>query len=349
MNILELTEDAGLQPKRKASTNGGEYESPCPFCKEGKDRFLIWPNRHNKNGDYEGGRYSCRICGQYGNAITFLMKIHNLSYPEACARLKIEPKERQARAPRKQVFKPPIAEDPSTLWIEKATAFVEWCHEKLMNSPNALAQILERGFNLDTVKRFKIGFNPGDLRGRDFLRKREEWGLPEQLKDDGKPRKLWLPLGFTIPTFNSDGRVLKSKIRRTSWKEGDKLPKYVEVSGSRQCPSVFGDASLPVGIVLESELDGMLLQQEVGDLLYSVALGGSTKPIDADTYNSLKKTQNILFLPDYDLAGAAAWLKFNKIFPSAKQILTPDEKSAGDYFKSGESLRDWILHEIENI
>jgi hypothetical protein len=28
--------------KRMASTNGGEYAGPCPFC-GGTDRFHVWP------------------------------------------------------------------------------------------------------------------------------------------------------------------------------------------------------------------------------------------------------------------------------------------------------------------
>ena len=86
MDLIDLLEELQLHPKRKASTHGGEYCSPCPFCKEGDDRFLIWPQRHNKNGEYQGGRFSCRKCGKYGDAITFLMQLHDLSYREACER-----------------------------------------------------------------------------------------------------------------------------------------------------------------------------------------------------------------------------------------------------------------------
>jgi hypothetical protein len=62
MTILELVQDLGYEARRKAACHGGEYCSPCPFCKEGDDRFLIWPQRHNKNGEYQGGRFTCRVC-----------------------------------------------------------------------------------------------------------------------------------------------------------------------------------------------------------------------------------------------------------------------------------------------
>src|SRR5689334_12571395 len=93
MNLLDLVREVGLDPKHKATCHGGEFSSPCPFCKEGNDRFLTWPQRHNRNGDYKGGRFTCRVCGRYGDAITFLRQFYNLSYCEACARLQIEPRE----------------------------------------------------------------------------------------------------------------------------------------------------------------------------------------------------------------------------------------------------------------
>ena len=40
MEILKLAFQDGLNPKKVAATNGGEYHSPCPEC-GGKDRFII--------------------------------------------------------------------------------------------------------------------------------------------------------------------------------------------------------------------------------------------------------------------------------------------------------------------
>ena len=56
MDIKDLVEEAGYIPRRKAACHGGEYCSPCPFCKEGNDRFVIWPLRHNQNSAYRNGR-----------------------------------------------------------------------------------------------------------------------------------------------------------------------------------------------------------------------------------------------------------------------------------------------------
>lgn len=67
----------GITLKRVASTNGGEYVSPCPDC-GGDDRFHVWPNQ----GSY--GRFWCRQCGKSGDMIEFLRWQKGVSFKEAC-------------------------------------------------------------------------------------------------------------------------------------------------------------------------------------------------------------------------------------------------------------------------
>lgn len=343
MNILDLLQEAGNTPKKKASTHGGEYCSPCPFCGEGRDRFLTWPNRSNKNGEYQGGRFRCRVCGKYGDAISFLKELHGISYKEACERLKIEPKKRDVALAPKAEFRPPTAKEPSEFWKEKALAFIEWSHVQLLKNQKALALVMNRGFTLESIKRFKIGFNPKDL-----WRAREEWGIESQIKEDGSLKKLWLPAGVIIPTF-SDDQVIKIKVRRSNWKDGDELPKYVELSGSKQRLSVYGDQTLKTALVIESELDALLIQQFASDLIYCIALGGSTKTLDLETDQLLRRTPIFLFCPDFDKAGANAWLRWKKMFPAIQRILTPDGKSAGDAHLAGVNLREWIIDTLESV
>lgn len=335
MDIKDLIEEAGYTPKRKTAK---EFSSPCPFCKKGDDRFIIQPIRPG----WKGGKFSCRVCGKYGDAVKFLMELNNLSYLAACERLKIEPK-RLHKKSSKQENKLLIANNPSELWLSKGNAFVEWFHAQLLANQSALEVVKKRGFTLESIKRFKLGFNP-----KVVFRDREEWGLQRELKEDGQSKKLWLPEGIVIPTFASD-QVIKIKIRRSNYREGDKLPKYVEVSGSKHCPSIYGDCHFKVALILESELDALLIQQEVGDLVYCVALGGSTKPIDCQTDQLLRRTSLLLFCPDFDKAGAVAWDRWKKMFPAIQRILTPDGKAAGDAFLAGVNLREWIVASLESI
>lgn len=343
VNILDLVEEEGLTPKKKAACHGGEYCSPCPFCKEGKDRFLTWPYRNNQQNGYQGGRYSCRKCGNYGDAITFLRQLYGFGYLEACARLRIEPRQGSASSLPRLALKPKIVGEPPELWKEKAKSFSVWAYNQLQNNSKALKLLKERGFNDASITRFCFGFNPQTL-----FRKRQDWGLSSELRENGEFRELWLPAGIVIPTFSA-GQLIKVKVRRLDWREGDKFPKYVEISGSKQAPSIYGDTSLPCALVLESEIDALLIQQEAGDLVYCVALGGSTKLPNDQTEQLLRNTSMILFLPDFDQAGAIAWSKWKKLFANMQRILTPCEKSAGDYYQNGGDLRKWLEDCIKEI
>lgn len=343
MNIKDLIIEAGYQPQGKSGTHGTEFCSPCPFCKDGENRFLIWPNQQNRDGEYKGGRFWCRVCHISGDAIAFLRLLYGMSYRHACSQLQIEPKQKNTTSPHFTVSQPKIVSNPSEKWMTEAKEFVELVHQKLSDHPGGKNLILSRGFTENSISRFKLGYNPEIL-----LKERPTWGLPLEIKPNGTERRIWLPMGIVVPTY-FESQVIRIKIRRSDWKEGDKIGKYIEVPGSKQTPSIFGNSSLSCAIVLESEIDALLIQQEASDFTYCVALSGSTKPLDAETENILKRTTHILFVPDFDSAGANAWIKWKKKFCNIHCIVTPYGKSVGDYFQEGGDLRKWLQEAIQNL
>ncbi len=108
-------------------------------------------------------------------------------------------------------------------------------------------------------KPFILGWNVDTI-----FDNRSAWGLPAEVKENGKERTQWLPKGIVIPELDA-GAPVRIKIRRSEWVQGDKLPKYAEVSGGLQRPSIYGDPQKPV-VVMESELDAILTQQFAADL-----------------------------------------------------------------------------------
>lgn len=130
---------------------------------------------------------------------------------------------------------------------------------------------------------------------------RANWGLPLDYREDGKAKLHWLPKGIVIPTFEQKG-VIKLKVRRTDWHFADKLPKYVEISGGLQCPSIYGDITKPI-VIVEAEIDAILIQQFASDICCSLALGGVGKRPDKHTHEILKRAPLILLSLDYDEAG----------------------------------------------
>jgi len=61
-------------------------------------------------------------------------------------------------------------------------------------------------------------------------------------------------------------------------------------------------------VIVESELDGLLLNQEAGDLAGVVSMGSAQVKPDRITHEALKRTARVLVALDGDDAGArAAW------------------------------------------
>ena len=324
MGVLFIAKEDGLNPNRVASTKGGEYHSSCPGC-GGKDRFIIWDKLN---------RYFCRQCRKSGDEVQYNRDFHGLSYVEACQKSGIVPRERAVNRQEKTVFQfePRIAHEPPIEWRKQAGSFVLYCQEQLRKDRFASELLFKRGFSQESIEQFHLGWNPTSL----WL-KRSDWGLGSEEK------KLWIPKGLLIPTHDSfTGEPLKLKIRRSDWQEEDKLPKYVEISGSMQGPGVYGCQEGRPIVVVESELDAMLLQQCVGDMCCSIALGGASKRPDVESHKLLLKASMIFFSLDVDTAGALAYRWWSQTYPCLKLRPPPVGKSPGDAYLAGIDLRKWI-------
>jgi DNA primase len=323
MGILFLAKEDGLNPKKVASTNGGEYHSPCPAC-GGKDRFIIW-DRFN--------RYFCRQCRKSGDEVQYFRDFHGLSYVKACQRCNVAPRESSnTHFKAATQFEPQAAQMPPTAWKKQAALFVMYCKEQLRQSLFALDLLSKRGLSKESIEQFHLGWNPTPL----WLN-RVEWGL------ETNEKRVWLPNGLLIPTYDhSTGEILKLKVRRSDWKEEDKLPKYVEISGSMQRPAVYGSPDGRPIVIVESELDALLLQQCAGDLCCSMGLGGASKRPDAECHQLLLNASEIFFSLDVDTAGALAYRWWSQTYPRIKLWLPPTGKSVGDAFIAGIDLKKWM-------
>lgn len=333
MNLIDLAQEKGLEPKRTSSHGGGEYHSACPNCQEGTDRFAIWPHEPAKNCM---GRYWCRICDSKGDAIQFCRDFLGLSYVEACDKLSLETRilPKKISASLKQIAEPPA------IWQEQAGLFVEWCHQQLWLHPTALDKLYKRGFTKDSIQRFRLGYCP-----QDTWKAYSDWGMSSETKADGKSRILWMPKGLVVPWI-SNKKVLKINIRRLEWHPEDKYGKYIKIPGSMNCPAVYGDPSLPIGILLESEFDALLIQQEASHHLFCLANGGSCQPMDLQTDCFIRK-KILLFCPDVDLGGAKFLNKLQEIYKNGILWPAPIGKSPGDAFTLGVNLQKWILQGIK--
>ncbi len=160
-------------PLKKA---GSAWKACCPFHNEKTPSFTVNPGRQS---------FKCFGCGEGGSAITFVMKMENLSYPDTVRRLAekagisiveevydaAEERRRKARA--------------ALLTALKKAA--EYFHKLLMRSPKAAearAYLNSRGYGSDMAKRWLVGWAP--VSSGDFLSWARSEGISAQaLIDSG--------------------------------------------------------------------------------------------------------------------------------------------------------------------
>jgi DNA primase len=336
MNILDLAQELNLLPKRSSLTNGGEYKSKCPKCQEGTDRFCLWPNQG------PSGRYWCRVCETKGDSIQFCRDFLGLTFHQACQKVNITPELRMLPPRTKKLaFEPHQASIVHPSWQQVAQRFIDYSYENLLKEPCVINQLEQRGLTIEAIKRFRLGWNPKNL-----FDQRERWGLAPEIKENGFPKRQWLPKGIVIPSFQGSYPT-KIKIRRNGT-SGVAFPKYVEVSGSTQSPSVYGDPSKPI-IIVESELDAILIQQEAVDLVCSIALGGVSKKPDVELHELLKRAPLILLSLDFDDPGKKRYSFWMRQYPNLRPWPTPFGKSPGDFSKNKKKLIPWITTALKEI
>lgn len=353
-DIVDLFRELGFSPAKKTAK---EWASACPCC-GGKDRCSIWPE------EQEGrGYYWCRQCDVKGDGIQLLRDYASMSYGDACKRVGVAPVAnlKTPAIPKSKIVEPfqAVSGQLGQLegvdrdkWQTHAAKLVTWGTECLLRAPEHMAWLAARGLDADAVQRYRLGFNPGE-RGRNcIIRPRESWGLPSVLKDNGKPKKLWLPRGIIVPQImpGPDGADLveRVRIRRLDIDRQEFRPehKYHVVEGSSMdllwlpCTAQHDTG---VVVVQETELDSYMLHAVAGDLTSCLAsMTSNIRNMSTAVFERLKNASCILVALDCDKAGAEGWPRWRATFPRARRWPVPMGKDAGEAFGAGLDLRLWV-------
>lgn len=147
--------------------SGSNYKGLCPFHSDRNPSFYVSPSR---------GTCKCFTCGEGGDAVGFLMKHEQLSYPEAlrwlAKRYNIEIQERELTDDQRKEQ----SEREGIFIVNKWTA--DYYHDILLNDVDGRAVGLQyfrqRGFRDDIVKRFQLGFATTD-----------RYAMPRKAKEKG--------------------------------------------------------------------------------------------------------------------------------------------------------------------
>ncbi|NPA25316.1 MAG: DNA primase [Deltaproteobacteria bacterium] len=151
---------------------GVNYKGLCPFHGEKTPSFMVHPGK---------GIFHCFGCGVGGDAITFIKKIENLSYPETLLRLArragidVTPYERRQGSLEAQAKARSERENLTRAVAAAQEFFVQRLRENLNGKVGAYLE--KRGISPAQAESFGLGFAPDSWSGlKDELRRR---GIPE--------------------------------------------------------------------------------------------------------------------------------------------------------------------------
>jgi len=230
---------------------------------------------------------------------------------------------------------------PADVWTANATRILVEA-EKALHGPtgvDARDWLQSRGLTSETIEAARLGWVE-----KDAWDTREAWVLETELREDGRPKKLWIPSGLVIPCFE-DGRVVRLRIRRPNPGKG---LRYYIVPESSTVVTVWGRK--PVCMVVESELDAFLLWQEAGDLVSVVALGNAQTRPDVQAAKMLRKSWKVLVALDSDEAGACqSWGWWDRHFENATRWPVVEGKDPAEAYQAGLDLRFWILAGVPDL
>ncbi|MEL7233775.1 MAG: toprim domain-containing protein, partial [Chloroflexota bacterium] len=211
---------------------------------------------------------------------------------------------------------------PSDDWQKAACAVVCAAEDTLWSAEGepAMIYLLNRGLQTDTIRRARLGYVPGGIRGWRHL------------------HGLDVPCGILIPWFASD-QVWAVKVRRASGN-----PKYVQIAGG-STDGLYNADTLTAhhtAVFCEGEFDALVLQQEAGDLLAPVTLGSASARLSRHWHDRLVGQRAIFVCYDQDTAGERGMNRLLKLSPRFQPLLLPEGKDVTDFHLNGGDVHEWV-------
>lgn len=330
----------------------------CPFHNEKTPSFTVSPVK---------GIYKCFGCGKAGNAVGFIMEHEHCSYPEALRylarkyNLEIEEEEQTPE----QIQEAGEKESLYNLnqFAQQYFSRILWESEE--GKSVGLSYLKERGIREDIIKKFQLGFSPGEWNAfSDFALRngyKKEFLLKTGLsleKEDHLYDRFHSRVIFPIHAASGrvigfGGRILSSDKNR---------PKYVNSPESE----IYNKSHTLYGIFLTknaiASLDNCLLVEGYTDVisLYQAGIenvvASSGTSLTQDQIRMIRRyTSNITILYDGDPAGIKA--SFRGIDMILEQglnvriVLFPDGEDPDSFARNHhpEEVRQFIASEAVNF
>jgi len=283
---------------------GANYKGLCPFHNEKTPSFNVRPDR---------GSFYCFGCQKGGNAITFLMEMENLTFPEAVRAL--------GREVGIEIAETESGERGESERLFAANTVAQACYREALKAPGnaGAAYLAERGIDAEVIYRFGLGFAPDRwdtvvqaLRAAHIpAADGEKAGLLSERDSGGHYDRLRGRVTFPIQDVHS--RVIGFGGRAVS---SGQEPKYLNTPESpifhkRRAFYGFPAALEPIrhtrrAVVVEGYFDLIALHRAgIGE---GIATCG-TALTDEHGRNLLRRTRDVVLLFDGDEAGQRATLR----------------------------------------
>jgi len=309
--------------------NGSNYKACCPFHNENTPSFVVSPSK---------GIYKCFGCGKSGNKVGFVMEHERFTYPEAikwiCEKFDLPFEEEISEEERK---KRQVSENLYSIHESVCLHF----------QSKDISYWIDRGYNAETINKFRLGFASDDINTLNFDRK-----LMEQASLLNSKGNDFFRNRATVPIFTLSGKVCGFGGRII--KENKKAPKYLNSRNTEiynKSKDVYGLYHAKDSIV---KLNECYIVEGYTDVI-SMAQGGIENVVSSSG-TSLTKGQlsmigrfskNITFLLDGDVAGLKAIEKGIQIALEedfdVKVVILPNKQDPDSMVAKGgfkEYLRD---------
>ena len=322
----------------KLKKRGTNYLGICPFHNERTPSFTVSPAKEI---------YKCFGCGKSGNSIGFLMELEKFSYVEALRWLankyNVEIEETEM-SPEQKLQQ----SNADSLFIINNFA-QQFFSDYLFNSDEGrdigLSYLKERGFREDIIKKFQIGFNPGDRDRFSTAALNAQYNIDLLQKSglvalrDNKPADNYRSR-IIFPIHNQTGKILGFGARIL--KTNDKAPKYINtpeneiyVKSKILYGSYFARQAIDKAdecLLVEGYTDVVSLHQ--AGIENVVASGGTS--LTQDQLRLIKKyTNNLTIIYDGDSAGIKAALRGMDLALeeslNVRLVLIPDKEDPDSY------------------
>jgi DNA primase len=212
-------------------TGAQNYTGLCPFHKEKTGSFSV-------NASH--GYFYCFGCHEKGDVFTFVMKLENLSFPEA---VRAVAQKAGIPLPKREFTSPEEAREAGLRrqLIDIHEAATQYFEAALKSSEAARAReyMTGRGITPETVAKFRIGYAPDDFNhmrnalgqhfGEDVLRASGLFSAKEQA--DGSAGQMYARFRkrITFPIANEQGKTIAFTARALDSKDekGRDIAKYL--------------------------------------------------------------------------------------------------------------------------